>query len=135
VTRGSPDLSKIRILFVDDEAKAREVFDLMLTSFGAVVRVAGSAAEAIEIFLQFKPDILVSDIAMPGENGHTMMRRIRSLKSELDSPTPAVALTAFVSLEDRAHALASGFHAHVAKPIDSQQFAWLLADMMTTKIQ
>jgi CheY-like chemotaxis protein len=85
------------------------------------VTSAGSADEAVAAFERARPDIIVSDIAMPGQDGYSLIRRIRALGPEGGGRTPAVALTGRVTADDRTRALAAGFQAHVAKPIDTAE--------------
>ena len=110
-------LNGVRVLVVDDQADERQLLAEMLTRHGAEVQVAGSAAEAINAVAAFTPDVLLSDIAMPGESGHMLMRRIR----DLDGPiglVPAIAVTAHARAEDRDQAFAAGFQDYIAKPVE-----------------
>lgn len=111
-------LDKLRILVVDDEVDARELFAMVLRSTGALVTVAGSVDEALAAFVDQRPDILVSDIGMPGQDGYSLIRRVRMLSAEAGGTVPAVALTAFTGPEHRARALDAGFTMHVPKPVD-----------------
>ena len=115
-------LSGLRVLLVDDEADAREVFSVMLKSFGAEVKTAESVSEALAIFADFKPDVLVSDIAMPIEDGYSLISKIRAQKSKLGR-TPALALTAYAGQEDIQRVHLSGFQGHLAKPVDAHKLA------------
>jgi signal transduction histidine kinase/ActR/RegA family two-component response regulator len=121
-------LRDLRILVVEDEASARDIFQIMLQSFGADVRVAESADQALKTFQEFKPDILVSDIAMPVEDGYSLIGKIRKLDSAL-AKTPALALTAYASREDVQRAYAAGFQSHMAKPVDANKLAATLAKL------
>ena len=95
----------------------------MLSSFGANVHLAASASEAIEVFNRFHPDVIVSDIAMPGEDGYSLIRRIRNLGKDHGGDTPAVAITAYADSASRQTALSAGSQEHLAKPIDSIELA------------
>jgi PAS domain S-box-containing protein len=109
-------LDGVRVLLVEDEADSREMISFLLTQAGASVTSVGSAAEALETIDALAPDVLVSDIGMAEQDGYDLLRLIR----QRDSPSatiPAVAVTAYARTEDRQHALAAGFHAHVSKPI------------------
>jgi CheY-like chemotaxis protein/anti-sigma regulatory factor (Ser/Thr protein kinase) len=111
------DLQGLKILLVDDEPDAREVFPALLERFGAEVQVAASTREALALLPRFVPDVLVSDLAMPGEDGYSLIRQVRQLEDGLKD-LPAIALTAQASDGDRAHALAAGFQIHLAKPVE-----------------
>lgn len=110
-------LSGVRVLVVDDEADAREVLAAMLQRCSADVRVAASVAEGLAIIPQWRPDVLVSDIGMPGEDGYMLIRKLRSLPLAQGGQIPALALTAHAGAQDRQLALASGYQNHLAKPI------------------
>jgi CheY-like chemotaxis protein len=111
-------LSGVRVLVVDDEYDTREILSVMLTRFGAEIRTAESAAEAMTIFGQWLPDVLVSDIGMPLEDGYSLIKKIRALPQENGADVPAIALTAFASPQDKRTALAAGFQRHIAKPVE-----------------
>ena len=122
---GSPDahlLSGLRVLVVDDESDAREVVSRALTECGARTAAVGSAREALEALPDFKPDVLVSDIRMPGEDGYTLIRRIRALDSNAGG-LPAIALTALAHPEDRRRALTAGYQSFVPKPVEVDELA------------
>ncbi|APR82733.1 Chemotaxis protein methyltransferase CheR [Minicystis rosea] len=106
-----------RVLVVDDEPDAREVIAALLDQHGAIVKTAASASEARHVFVRWRPDVLVSDIAMPDQDGYALIQSIRALRGDDGGATPAIALTAYAREEDRKLALASGFTAHVAKPV------------------
>jgi PAS domain S-box-containing protein len=114
----SGTLSGVRVLVVDDEHDTREILSVMLTRYGSEIRTAASAAEAMEVFLQWRPDVLVSDIGMPEEDGYALIKRIRALPPENGADVPAIALTAFASAQDKKTALAAGFQRHIAKPVE-----------------
>jgi CheY-like chemotaxis protein len=112
-------IAGVRALVVDDDADARELVRRMLESSQAQVTTAASSEEAIS-FLREQPfDILVSDIGMPGEDGHALMRRIRTMTEGPARDIPAIALTAYARPEDRDKALGAGFQAHASKPVDT----------------
>jgi signal transduction histidine kinase/CheY-like chemotaxis protein len=112
------DGNGVRVLVVDDDADGRDLVAVVLESCGAEVRVAASAAEAREQLEKHTPDVIVSDIGMPVEDGYALIRSIRTLASEKLQRTPAVALTAFAGIDDRTKALLAGFNAHIAKPAE-----------------
>lgn len=111
-------LAGLRLLIVDDEADAREVMRFMLERGGARVRTADSAAQALDAIREERPDILISDIGMPVEDGYGLVRRLRAMEDGLPRRLPAIALTAYASEEDSRRALGAGFDAHLSKPVD-----------------
>ena len=114
--RPVPSVVGLRILVVDDEADAREVVSLILKQSGAEVLTASSAPEALAILKRESPQVLVADIEMPGEDGYSLIGRVRALSSRR-SRTPAIAVTAYAGEQDRIRVLQAGFDLHVAKPI------------------
>lgn len=129
-TRQSPKLDGLRILIVDDDESTREAIGIYLKSFGAQIMTAESANEGLEIFSRFRPGILLSDIAMPGKDGYSLIRKIRSLDSESGGDIPALALSAYTSEDDTKNALAAGFQAHVTKPVEADALARFILKMM-----
>jgi CheY-like chemotaxis protein len=115
--RAPAGLSGLKVLVVDDEPDARELLQLVLEEAGAEVRTAGSAGEGFSLFREFRPDVLVSDLGMPVEDGYSLMRRIRALGPEQGGGVPSVALTAYSLASDRTNALQAGFTTHIAKPV------------------
>lgn len=113
-----PDLAGLHLLVVDDEADTREMLRALLEQCGARVRLAASAADAMAQLTAEPPDLLVSDIGMPGEDGYALIRKLRGLPPEAGGDTPAVALTAYARSGDRARALLAGFNNHLAKPVE-----------------
>jgi len=111
----------MRVLVVDDAPDALEVLARILRRANADVTTADSAATARQILQQECPDLLISDIAMPDEDGLSLIQSLRSLPTQNGAPTPAVALTAYARDEDRAASLAAGFQAHLAKPIEPDE--------------
>jgi CheY-like chemotaxis protein len=93
------------------------------------VITVSSAAEALKALESWRPDVLLSDIGMPGEDGYGLIRRVRALPSERGGRTPAAALTAFARGEDRRHALNAGFQMHVAKPVEVNDLAAVVASL------
>jgi PAS domain S-box-containing protein len=120
-------LAGLRALIVDDEPDAREMLAMLLRGCGAETRVASSAAEALAALADWRPDVLVSDIGMPGEDGYGLIRRVRALSPGEGGGIPAIALTAHARPEDRTHAFAAGFQAHVAKPVDQTELVRVIA--------
>jgi signal transduction histidine kinase/ActR/RegA family two-component response regulator len=124
-----PSLQGLKVMVVDDEADARELLKAMLRPCGAEVLTASSAAEALESVRRWKPDLIVSDIGMPGEDGYRLIRRIRALEASEGGRTPAIALTAYARSADRVRALASGYQLHVPKPVEVQELAMAIASL------
>jgi CheY-like chemotaxis protein len=116
--RAAASLDGVCVLVVDDDEQSRAIVAEYLESQHASVRTAASAAEAFELLQRDPPDVLLADIAMPGEDGYTLIRRVRACASPALASIPAAALTSFARDEDRQQALQAGFHAHVSKPID-----------------
>ena len=123
------NLAGRRILVVDDEADARDLLAQILGQAGADVIVAGSADEALETLRRWRPDVLVSDIGMPGDDGYVLIRKVRALGAGEGGQVRALALTAYARSEDRALALEAGFHTHIAKPVDPLELTALIAGL------
>ena len=109
-------LAGLRLLVVEDDRDSREMLVTLFERCGATVRAAGSVAEAEQALKREAPDVLVCDIGLPGEDGHELIRRIRSREAATGSRLPGLALTAYAAAEDRQSAIAAGFDLHVAKP-------------------
>jgi len=112
-------LADLIVLVVDDDGESREVVAAHLESHDATVLTASSAGEALDMLQRQRVDVLVADIAMPGEDGFSLLRKVRALPSARASMVPAAALTAFAREEDRQEALKAGFQVHLTKPIDA----------------
>jgi len=123
-----PALSS-RILIVDDEPDTRDLLRQGLEYCGASVRVAGSAPEAVDAIVAEIPDILISDIGMPGIDGYDLIRQIRELPAEAGGKVAAVALTAYTRVEDRLHALRAGYDMHVPKPVELAELVAVAASV------
>ncbi len=123
-------LDGLKILVVDDEPDTREMLKAGLGQCGAEVAVAASAAEALESIGESAPDLLISDIGMPDEDGYELMRRIRRLPAEAGGRVPAIALTAYARTEDRMHALRAGYQMHVPKPVELAELAAVAASLV-----
>jgi signal transduction histidine kinase/ActR/RegA family two-component response regulator len=126
-------LDKIRVLLVDDEPTANEALEVLLDSCGAEVRVAGSAAQALLVFDAWRPDVLISDIAMPETDGYSLIRSIRARTSENGGDVPAAALTAYAKIEDRVSILAAGFQMYLSKPADPSEMIAVVASLATPR--
>lgn len=113
-------LDSLRVLVVDDEADVREFIRIALKQCGAIAVVVSSAQEALEALAQDNFDVLVSDIGMPGENGYSLVRKLRAMEAtqNKNSPIQAIALTAYTRFEEQERAIAAGFQVHICKPVD-----------------
>jgi signal transduction histidine kinase/ActR/RegA family two-component response regulator len=125
-----PDrLRDLRVLVVDDDLDARDLFSLILGSYGAEVRSCGSASEALHTLDEWNPDVLVSDIGMPLEDGYELMKKVRAREPERGGRVPALALTAYARAEDARRAFKAGYQAHIPKPVEPGQLATLVAGL------
>jgi signal transduction histidine kinase/ActR/RegA family two-component response regulator len=122
-------LTGVRVLVVDDEPDAREILEEVLSQAGAEVKTAADAAQALDVLLDFTPDVLVSDLAMPGEDGLKLIRKLRARVPDRVASIPAIALTAYTRPEDRVQALAAGFQMHVPKPVDPTELVVTIASL------
>jgi CheY-like chemotaxis protein len=125
----NPSLEGLRVLLVDDEPDTREALRMVLEQNGLLVETAGSAAEAMARLDQHVPDLLLSDIAMPGEDGLSLIRRVRGRPADQGGQVPAAAITAYAGAEERRQALQAGFQHHVAKPVDPSRLLGIIATM------
>ena len=116
--KGSVRLDGVHVLLVEDDDDSRKLLGTMLKRHGARVTSTKSAAEALQVFADDLPDILISDIGMPDEDGYEFIRKLRELPPEKGGRTPAIALTGYASRKDRERALGAGYHQHMAKPIE-----------------
>jgi CheY-like chemotaxis protein len=127
--KSSTALNGLRVLVVDDEADARQIISTVIERTGAEVKACESASEALRLLQQWHPDVLMSDIAMPGEDGYSFINKVRSLPVDQGGHTPAAAFTAYAREEDRKRALDAGFQMHIAKPVTSSKLVAMLADL------
>lgn len=125
-------LKDLRILVVEDDSDTQELLKTVLQQHGAEVVTVESAASALKEIERAKPDVIISDIAMAGENGYDLIRKLRSLEPELGGHIPAIALTAYASVADRRRALLAGFQTHLSKPIEPDD---LLAVILSLTFQ
>jgi PAS domain S-box-containing protein len=123
------DLAGLKVLVVDDEPDARSLIQRLLENRNASVITAASAAEAIERISGEVPDVLVSDIGMPGEDGYSLIRKVRALPGE-GARVPAIALTAYARLEDRVKAVSAGFQLHLSKPVEPVELAAMIQSLV-----
>ncbi|WGV26603.1 ATP-binding protein [Halotia branconii] len=126
----SSSLSGVRVLVVDDEADTRDFIFTVLQQCQAEVRVVASVQEALQVISQWKPDVLVSDIGMPEEDGYSLIRKLRSQSPEQGGKIPAAALTAYARAEDRMRAIKEGYQLHLPKPIEPAELATVVASLV-----
>lgn len=122
-------LDGLQVLVVDDEADARELIATILEEYGAEVMAVASAKEARGVFEQLQPNILLSDIGMPGEDGYMLIRFIRALEAKRGGQIPAIALTAYSREQDRTKAFLAGFQQHVSKPVSPEELTAVVASL------
>jgi len=127
---GELSLHNRRVLIVDDDASTLEMVGVVIGERGAEVRCAGSAREALAIVRDWDPHIMLSDISMPGEDGYSLISRIRGMAASDRPRMPAIAVTAMASKEDRAAALDAGFDAHLVKPIEFRNLIQLISRLL-----
>ncbi len=126
-----PDkLDGLKVLVVDDEADTLELIRVLLGQCGAEVFTARSAAEALGLVEDARPDAIVSDIGMPGEDGFEFIRKLRELSPERGGRIPAIALTAYARAEDRLRVLRAGYQMHVAKPVELEELVTIVASVV-----
>ena len=129
----SSGLDGVRVLIVDDEADTREVLSVLLAGAGGEVRTSASAAEALATLARWQPDVLLADIAMPGEDGYALLSKLRALTPRQGGEIPALALTAYAHPQDRERALAAGFHDYVVKPFEPPALVAAIAKLARTR--
>jgi PAS domain S-box-containing protein len=122
-------LAGVKVLVVDDEFDARALVRRLLEDCHADVRVAASADEAVRLIEAERPDVLISDIGMPGEDGYSLIQRVRASAADGVAATPALALTAYARAEDRVKAIRAGYHLHVAKPVEPVELITMVASL------
>ena len=116
-------LSGLRVMLVDDDADSAEIFTRAIGDAGAHAVWEPSVAQALARLRQSpddRPNVIVSDIGLPGEDGYSLLHQVRALRPEFGGTVPVIALTAYATPEDRARALRNGFEAHIAKPFDAE---------------
>ena len=124
-----PGLEGVRVLVVDDDLDALDLATAILTAARAEVRTCQSAAEALGVFRDWRPDVLIADIEMPVEDGLSLIRKIRALEPAEGGKVPAIALTAYGRVEDRLRTLSAGFSMHVPKPVDPSELTTVVASL------
>ena len=123
-------LEDVRVLVADDDKDAVALAEAILTRAGAQVRTCLSAAEALDQLRRWRPDVLVSDVEMPVEDGYSLIRKVRALGEAEGGNTPAIALTAYGRTQDRKRALAAGYVMHVPKPVDPGELTSIVASVV-----
>ncbi|MDM9381211.1 PAS domain S-box protein [Chlorogloeopsis sp. ULAP01] len=129
---GNFDFSQLQILIVDDEADMRDLVLTILEQYGAQVRVAASATEALALLDISQPDLLISDIGMPDIDGYMLMRQIRNRPPEKGGSIGAIALTAYAAEYDQQKALEAGFQQHISKPVDPEELVKAIATLVVS---
>lgn len=123
-------LDGVHVLLVEDDDDSRKLLSTMLKRYGAKVTSTKSAAEALGVFSRELPDVLISDIGMPDEDGYELIRKLRSLPDDKGGSTPAIALTGYASRKDRERALDAGYHKHMAKPVEQAEMMAAIASLV-----
>lgn len=126
-------LEGVRVLLVEDDEDSREMLTVMFDQYDMETNAVDSASAALEAVQNFQPDILVSDVGLPGEDGYTLIRKIRHLAPEQNGLVPAIALTGYASHQDRAQALEAGYQEHLAKPVDLEVLIELIKNILNKK--
>jgi CheY-like chemotaxis protein len=120
---------------VDDDGDVRDLLALLLESRGATVRTVSSTIDAVEAIVRRRPDILLSDLRMPEEDGYSLIRKVRDRERDQEAPRlPAIAVTAYATANDREQAIAAGYDWHVAKPVDPDALARAIAKVVTEDV-
>jgi len=122
-------LDGIRVLVVDDDQDALDLASALLGAAGATVRTCRAASVALGLLPQWRPDVLLSDIEMPGEDGYAFIRKVRALDADRGGKTPAVAITAYGRAQDRMLSLTAGYNMHVPKPVDPGELTTIVASL------
>lgn len=128
-TSNESSIEGLRLLVVDDDPDTRELLTVMFAGDGAEVIAVASAKEALAALEHIKPDILISDIKLPGEDGYTLIRKVRNWQADHGEQIPAIALTGYARNQDRIRALLAGFDQHVSKPVDLNDLAAMVANL------
>jgi len=128
--KGSIRLDGMHVLLVEDDDDSRKLLGAMLKRYGVRVTSTKSVAEALSVFATDVPDLLISDIGMPDEDGYELIRKLRALPPEKGGQIPAIALTGYASRKDRERALATGYNQHMAKPIEQADMIAAIAALI-----
>jgi signal transduction histidine kinase/ActR/RegA family two-component response regulator len=130
-----PGLDDVRVLLVDDDPDTLQVIRAMLDGSRATVQTATSVSEAMEILEWYRPHVLVSDLALPGEDGFSLIKKVRALNTGSGCEIPAIALTSYVRIEDRTRALSAGFNLFVPKPMQLEELITAIASLADTSCE
>ncbi|MBV9912303.1 MAG: response regulator [Sinobacteraceae bacterium] len=122
-------LNGIRVLVVDDDASARELVVNMLQGYGAEASTAADGQSALARLFEERPHVLIADLGMPGMDGYALIEQVRALDPDLGGHTPAIAVTGYASTLDRLRALQAGYQNHVAKPVEAEELAIVIASL------
>jgi signal transduction histidine kinase/CheY-like chemotaxis protein len=128
-----PSLEGVQVLLVDDDRDTLGTLAALLTEYRATVQTASTAAEALEVLGWYKPTVLVSDLAMPCEDGYSLIAKLRAREAEGSEQIPAIALTAYIRIEDRTRALAAGFNMFVPKPVAPDELITAILNLTETR--
>jgi signal transduction histidine kinase/ActR/RegA family two-component response regulator len=137
-TNGSgpaPMLKDVRILLIEDDDDSRDMLVTVLSFYGAEVETAVTAPEGLEKVREFRPQILISDVGLPKEDGYDLIRKIRSLPAHEGGSVPAIALTGYVSVQDRTAAISAGYQEHMPKPVETEKLVDLINHLLSTETQ
>jgi PAS domain S-box-containing protein len=129
----SARLDGLRVMVVDDEPDTREMLRIMIGQLGAEVKTSCSSEEAIRLLSEWKPDVILSDIEMPDEDGYELIRKVRRSEANGGRKVPAIALTAYGRVEDRLRALSAGYQMHIAKPAEPAEIAAMISSLAARK--
>jgi CheY-like chemotaxis protein len=128
--QGPRPLEGVTIVLAEDDDDSREMLRLALEERGASLRCVTNSSAALDAIREQPPDVVVSDIGMPGEDGHAFMRKLRALPPSRGGRTPAVALTAYAERNDRLKSVYAGFHYHLTKPVDADKLVEILVGLV-----
>jgi CheY-like chemotaxis protein len=124
-------LDGVHILLVEDDEDSRRLLGTMLKRHGAEVSAASSAADAFRLFTERRPDVLVSDIGMPEEDGYQLLKKIRALSPEEGGRVPALALTGYATRRDRERSFEAGYEEHMAKPVEQSELISVVSKLLS----
>ncbi|MBW4487186.1 MAG: response regulator [Trichocoleus desertorum ATA4-8-CV12] len=122
-------MKELQVLVVDNDPDSRHLLTALFAIYGIRTIAAASACEALAILQDIKPDLLISELALPGQDGYSLMPQVKALESRHQAHIPAIALTGYHRKDDRDHALAVGFRKLLAKPVDIDELIATVADL------
>jgi PAS domain S-box-containing protein len=129
VVEGATSLEGLRVLLVDDDQDSRGMLKTALSAYGAELKACSSTTEALETLKEWRPDVIVSDIGMPDEDGYDLIHKVRDLSAEGGGTIPALALTGYASLEDKKRSLDAGYQTHMSKPVEIAKLVSTVANL------